>query len=112
MTTPPLPSNEFVLADLEFCRWVAGGFEKKKHAETARAWTELGLKIERVLVGEYAQFTKLERDRVISLHTVAIKHAGVPGAKETSRGCSRLGILIQWALRGSLEQLRTAGGAT
>jgi hypothetical protein len=105
----PLPSDQFTLVDRDFCAWVAAGFEHKKSQDSARSWRELAAKIERVLVGEYAQFTKLDRDLVVALHLVALKHVGTPGARETRRGCGRLGVLVQWAVQGNLEQLRSSG---
>lgn len=101
-----LPSDEFTLADREFCTRNAAEFLAAHLQESARFWAELAAKIERVLVGEYAEFTRDDAHLVQALHLVILKEPLKDGTKWRSRALSRLGVLVVSAERGRLAQLR------
>lgn len=91
---PPLPVDRFTLDDRALCMTVAG----QLRGDNARAWSNLGARIEAVLVGEWVPFTRKDAELVQRYHLSVIRK---PGMQTRSCQLSRLGILLLSAMRGT-----------
>jgi hypothetical protein len=102
----PVQPDQFVLRDLEFAHEITAEFLDAKLEESRRSWAQLAGKIEKVLVGEYTQFSRLDVKLIEALHLAVLKNPLDDGAKGRSRELSRLGRLVVLAERDQLAQLR------
>jgi hypothetical protein len=93
----------FTLAHRELAAVVAAEFAAVGAKESAAAWRELAARIERALVGEFAQFSKSDAVLVSLFHRAILRDPLADGARARSRELTSLGVAVVLASRGQFS---------